>query len=91
MKKILGIKSITASLMAAVIMVSPLASIAQQTRIKAPSNKYSVQDDVKLGRQAAVEIERKMTVVGTHWSNTTARRTQFRMRETTSRVTPKLL
>src|SRR5687767_12845747 len=38
------------------IMALPL-SIAAQTQIKYHSNKYSIQDDVKLGRQAAQEAE----------------------------------
>ena len=63
MKKVVGIKWVSASVMAAVIMLMPLASIAQQTRIKAPKNKYSVQDDVKLGNQAAAEIDRKFPIL----------------------------
>src|ERR671928_2211476 len=38
------------------ISVMPLSALAQ-TQIKYHSNKYSVQDDVKLGRQAAQEAE----------------------------------
>src|SRR5688500_9469911 len=38
------------------ISVMPLSVIAQ-TQIKYHSNKYSIQDDVKLGRQAAQEAE----------------------------------
>ena len=63
MKKVLGIKWLSASLMASVMAFMPIASMAQQTRIKAPKNKYSVQDDVKLGSQAAVEIERKFPIL----------------------------
>ncbi len=63
MKKIFGIKWITSTIVAAVLMALPLASIAQQTRIKAPSNKYKVQEDVNLGRQAAAEIEQKFPML----------------------------
>ncbi len=38
------------------ISVMPLSAFAQ-TQIKYHSNKYSIQDDVKLGRQAAQEAE----------------------------------
>jgi Zn-dependent protease with chaperone function len=53
---------ITASLAAIALFVMPIAAVAQ-TQISAPSNKYSVQDDVKLGRQAAADVEQKMPIV----------------------------
>src|SRR5690349_1501633 len=45
------------------IGVLPSAAVAQQTRIVAPKNKYSVQDDIRLGRQAAAEVERQMPIL----------------------------
>jgi len=39
------------------ITVMPFSVFAQATQIKYHSNKYSVQDDIKLGRQAAQEAE----------------------------------
>src|SRR5688500_10403956 len=63
MKKVLDIKWLSASVLASVILLAPVASIAQQTRIKTPKNKYSVQDDIKLGSQAAVEIERQFPIL----------------------------
>ncbi len=63
MKKVLGIKWITATFVAVVLATMPMASIAQQTRIKAPKNKYKVQEDVNLGRQAAAEIEQKFPML----------------------------
>ena len=39
------------------ISVMPFTAFAQATQIKYHSNKYSVQDDIKLGRQAAQEAE----------------------------------
>lgn len=39
------------------ITVMPFSAFAQATQIKYHSNKYSVQDDIKLGRQAAQEAE----------------------------------
>ena len=44
------------------IAVMPL-SLAAQTQIKYHSNKFSVQDDVKLGRQAAQEAERQFPLL----------------------------
>ena len=49
---------LTAWLTAVVIAALPL-SITAQTQIKYHSNKFSVQDDVKLGRQAAQEAEQQ--------------------------------
>jgi len=39
------------------ISVMPFTALAQATQIKYHSNKYSIQDDIKLGRQAAQEAE----------------------------------
>lgn len=39
------------------ITVMPFTALAQATQIKYHSNKYSIQDDIKLGRQAAQEAE----------------------------------
>lgn len=47
---------ITAWLTLVALTVMPLAAMAQ-TQLKYHSNKYSIQDDVKLGRQAAQEAE----------------------------------
>ena len=38
-------------------------SVFPQTRIKLHSNKYSVQDDIKLGRQAAAEAEQQFPLL----------------------------
>src|SRR5215467_2380679 len=45
------------------VAIMPSASIAQQTKIVAPKNKYSVQDDIKLGQQAAAEVPRQMPIM----------------------------
>ena len=39
------------------------ASLVGQTRVTAPSNKYSVEDDVKLGREAAAEVHQQMPML----------------------------
>jgi Zn-dependent protease with chaperone function len=44
------------------ILATPLAAVAQ-TRITAPSNKYSVEDDVKLGQQAAQQVHQQMPIL----------------------------
>jgi beta-barrel assembly-enhancing protease len=44
------------------ISVMPLSALAQ-TQIKYHSNKYSIQDDVKLGRQAAQEAEQQFPIL----------------------------
>ena len=40
-----------------------LTAGAAQTRISAPANKYSPEDDVKLGLEAAAEVEKQMPVM----------------------------
>jgi predicted Zn-dependent protease len=45
--------------LAAMMLVLPLATAAQKTRITAPKNKYKVQDDVRLGNEAARDADRQ--------------------------------
>lgn len=45
--------------LAATMLLLPLAASAQRTRINLPKNKYKVQDDVKLGNDAAREADRQ--------------------------------
>ncbi len=49
-------------LLAFAMLVTPLAGFGQ-TRISVPKNKYKPSDDVQLGRQAAVEVERQMPIL----------------------------
>ena len=51
-----------ATLAAVAIFAMPV-SVFAQTQIKLHSNKYKVQDDVKLGRQAAAEAERQFPIL----------------------------
>ena len=53
---------ITAWLTLIAIAVMPLAALAQ-TQLKYHSNKFSIQDDVKLGRQAAQEAEQQFPLL----------------------------
>jgi Zn-dependent protease with chaperone function len=56
-------------LMAWAVFVAPLSALAQ-TKISYHSNKYKVQDDVKLGRQVAAQAERQLPIL--HDEETTA-------------------
>src|SRR6476620_48586 len=60
--KIKGRKPLIAWLTLIAISALPL-SVAGQTQIKYHSNKFSVQDDVKLGRQAAQEAEQQFPLL----------------------------
>jgi Zn-dependent protease with chaperone function len=44
------------------VLAAPLTAIGQ-TRIQAPKNKYSVQDDVKLGQQASQQVRQQMPLL----------------------------
>jgi Zn-dependent protease with chaperone function len=52
-------RQMTAAMLVAVATTVSLA----QTKVTAPKNKYSVQDDVKLGREAAAEVEKQMPML----------------------------
>lgn len=56
--------SIKASSLALVLtlLLNPLVAIAQ-TEVKPPNNKYKIEDDLKLGREAAVEAEKQFPVL----------------------------
>lgn len=51
-----------ATVLALLVFFSPLAAFAQ-TRIVPPSNRYTVQDDVKVGQQYSAEVERQMPIL----------------------------
>jgi len=55
-------KIFIAAALALSISLLPALSIAQ-TQIKMPKNKYSVQDDIKLGNQAAQQVERQFPLI----------------------------
>ncbi|CAN5237606.1 hypothetical protein BH10ACI1_BH10ACI1_04200 [soil metagenome] len=64
MKKYNLSKSLAAIVLAWTLIMLPLAATASaQTRIKAPRNKYKVQDDVKIGREASVEVEKQFPII----------------------------
>jgi len=53
----------SAAILAAILFLLPVAGLAQQTQIKAPNNKYKVQDDIKLGNDASREVERQFPIL----------------------------
>ena len=58
-----GARTLLAALVAFVMLVMPLGALAEGTHIKAPSNGYSPQDDVKVGLQAAQEAEQQLPIL----------------------------
>ena len=56
-------KRIFVAALVATLWILPVAAIAQQTQIKEPKNKYKVADDVKLGSQAAAEVEKQFPLI----------------------------
>src|SRR5215204_6576643 len=55
-------QGVIAALAMLAILLMPI-SVFTQTKIKYHSNRYSVQDDVKLGRQAAAEAEQQLPLL----------------------------
>src|SRR4029450_12436168 len=45
------------------LVVSSVAALAAQSAIKAPKNKYAPSEDVKLGTDAAVKVEKEMPIL----------------------------
>ncbi len=62
MNKVNFYKRIGAVAMMATLLTVPIAAIAQ-TRVVAPKNKYKVQDDIKLGADAARQVEQQMPII----------------------------
>ncbi|MGI9055020.1 MAG: M48 family metalloprotease, partial [Pyrinomonadaceae bacterium] len=55
-------KNLTVLMLAWTMLVLPIAAIGQ-TRVTLPKNKYKVQEDVQIGRQAAAQVERQMPIL----------------------------
>jgi len=58
-----NIQRLVAWLTVATVFAMPVSVFSQQTQIKYHSNKYKVSDDVKVGRQAAAEVEKQMPIL----------------------------
>ena len=50
-------------LVATMLLLTPVSLLAQGTNIDAPDNKYSLSDDVRLGREAAAQVEQRMPIL----------------------------
>ncbi len=57
------VRGILAVSLAATLGMAQLTAVAQGTKIQMPKNKYSLQQDVQLGQQAAAEVEKQMPVM----------------------------
>ena len=62
MKKFSLSKNLAALTLVWAMLVMPMAMLAQ-TRIEMPKNKYKVQDDVKIGRDASREVEQQFPIL----------------------------
>jgi predicted Zn-dependent protease len=62
MKKVYSARSLAAFVLTLATLVAPFAALAQ-TQVRAPRNKYKVQDDVKLGRDYSVQIEKQFPIL----------------------------
>ena len=62
MKKLYSGRNFAAFVLVWTILVTPFAALAQ-TQVKAPKNKYKVQDDVKLGRDYSAQVEREFPIL----------------------------
>src|SRR5215207_3365193 len=54
-------KRLFAAVFVCALVAAPLA--AQQTRVSMPKNKYKVEDDIKLGRDASRQVEQQFPLV----------------------------
>jgi Zn-dependent protease with chaperone function len=62
MKRIYSGRNLAAFVLIWTMLATPFALIAQ-TQIKAPKNKYKVQDDVKLGRDYSAQVEKEFPIL----------------------------
>lgn len=58
----IALQRLIATLTVLAMFAMPIAAVAQ-TQIQLHSNKYKVSDDVKVGRQAAAEVEKQMPIL----------------------------
>lgn len=60
-------KNLTVFALMVSMMILPMTVMAQ-TRIDMPKNKYKIQDDVKIGQEASVEVEKQMPILNDYQS-----------------------
>src|SRR4051812_32197870 len=63
MKRNFVYRRLSAAALLTAIWTSPLVSFGQQTQIVAPKNKYKVEDDVRLGNDAARQVEQQFPLI----------------------------
>lgn len=63
MNNIFSGKRLASVTLMAMLAILPVAAIAQTTQVRAPSNKYKVQDDIKLGNDASRQVEQKFPIL----------------------------
>ncbi|MCI0663086.1 MAG: M48 family metalloprotease, partial [Acidobacteria bacterium] len=51
------------SLISLALLLMPFSVLAQGTRIEMPKNKYSVDQDVQLGKEGAAEVKRQLPIL----------------------------
>lgn len=62
MKKFGLRRTLAASLIGVAMLAAPFAAVAQ-TRISMPKNKYKVQDDIRIGNEAAAQVEQQFPIL----------------------------
>jgi predicted Zn-dependent protease len=62
MKKFSLSRNLTSVVLVWTMLMMPLAAAAQ-TNVKMPKNKYKVSEDVKIGREASVEVEKQFPIL----------------------------
>ncbi|MBS1795100.1 MAG: M48 family metalloprotease [Acidobacteria bacterium] len=62
MKRFNSSRNFAALVLVFTMLTMPLAAIAQ-TQVKAPRNKYKVQDDVKAGREYSAQVEKEFPIL----------------------------
>jgi Zn-dependent protease with chaperone function len=55
-------KHLAASIIGIALLAAPFAALAQ-TRISMPKNKYKVQDDIRIGNEAAAQVEQQFPIL----------------------------
>jgi Zn-dependent protease with chaperone function len=63
MKNTFMIRKHLAGFMAILIAAMPMLVLGQQTQVSMPNNRYKVEEDVKLGRETAVQVEQQFPLL----------------------------
>lgn len=52
-----------AAFAAFLVAASPILALGQQTQVSMPKNRYKIEEDIKLGRDAAAQVEREFPIL----------------------------